>query len=514
MFLDADCPTNKIDSNVTGLRYAWEECLKQLPASPVWRALEPNSYADLGGNVTTVARNPISQNRSRKKGTVTDLDASGGFNQDLTQNNTFDLAQAFMFAAARQKATTTPINSDTPVVITGVAAADDTYDAAAGLAVFKPGDLVYATGFSVSANNGLKTVTAATAIGVTVSQALADEAAPPAGAALACVGYVGAAADLSITLNGLLVRLTSAGAINFTTLGLIPGEWVFVGGDAAGSHFANNVGFARISVITSAYLEFDKVTWTGAAEAGTGLSVQLYFGDVLRNESDPALIRRGTVQLERTLGQDADGVMSEYLIGAVANELTINVAQADKVTIDMGFVACDVEQRTGLVGVKAGARPTLRATDAFNTSSDFRRIKLASVSELDGAVTPLFGFATDLSITVNNNVSPNKAVGTLGAFEVSAGTFEVGGEITAYFASIAAVQAVRNNADITFDMILVKNNAGMLADIPLLALGNGRLAVEQDQPITVPLETMAAESKFGHTLLLQSFSYLPNRASQ
>jgi hypothetical protein len=48
--------------------------------------------------------------------------------------------------------------------------------------------------------------------------------------------------------------------------------------------------------------------------------------------------------------------------------------------------------------------------------------------------------------------------------------------------------------------------------MPLLSLGDGRLNVEQDQPITLPLDTNAAESKFGHTLLYQSFPYLPTAA--
>lgn len=512
MFPNADCPSNKIDSNVTGLRYAWEECLKQLPASPVWHALEPNSYSDFGGNITTVARNPINPSRQRKKGTVTDLEASGGFNQDLTQNNTTDLLQGFFFAAAREKATTAGINDETPVAITGVTAVDDTYAAAAGLDVFKVGDIVMASGFSVAANNGIKTVTAVTAGTVAVGTALTDEAAPPAGAKLSVIGHAGVAADLSITMNGLLVRLVSAGATDFTDLGLILGEWVFIGGDGGSAHFANNYGFARISAIDAGYLEFDKVSWTPQAEAGAGLTVPVFFGTVIRNESDPGLIKRGTIQLERTLGQDADGTMSEYLVGAVPNELTLNAAQADKVTIDLGFVACDSEQRTGLQGLKPGARPALLSTDAFNTSSDFSRIKLASVSAVDAAPVPLFAFATDMSLTINNNVSPNKALGVLGAFDTTAGTFEVGGEITAYFASVAAVQAVRNNADITMDIIMVKNNAGLLFDVPLLALGNGRINIEQDQPVTVPLETNAAESKFGHTLLFQSFPYLPTLA--
>lgn len=512
MFLDADCPSNKIDSNVTGLRYAWEECLKELPASPVWHALEPNSYNDFGATINTVARNPINPSRQRKKGTTVGVDASGGFNQDLTFNNTTDLLQGFFFAGAREKATTQPLNA-AAVVITGVTTADDTYAAAAGLGVFAPGDIIAASGFSNAANNGIKTVTAADADGVTVTQNLVDEPAPPAGAKLVKVGIVGTAADLSIAMNGQLVRLVSAAAEDFTTLGLIPGEWIFIGDDGAGQSFANNVGFARISTIAAGYLEFDKVSWTPQAEAGAGLTIRLYFGTVIRNEPDPALIKRGSLQLERTLGQDADGTMSEYLVGAVPNELTVNVAQEDKVTIDMSFVACDSEQRSGLEGLKGGTRPNLEAFDAFNTTSDFSRIKLASVSNVNAAPSPLFAFATDLSLTVNNNVSANKAIGVMGAMDLTAGTFEVGGEITAYFASVAAVQAVRNNADITLDIIMVKNNVGLLFDIPLLSLGNGRLNVEQDQAITVPLETNAAESKFGHTLLFQSFPYLPALAA-
>jgi hypothetical protein len=502
---------DKVDSNITGLRFAEEASLKVLPGSPVWYPLEPNSYSDFGGQLATIARNPINPSRQRKKGVITDLDASGGFNQDLTFNNSTRVLQGFFFANAREKATTQALNT-AAVVITGILAANDDYTAAAGLpTTIIPGDLVYASGFGVTANNGLKTSNAiSTGIAISVSDSLADEAVPPAAAKVELVGHQFASADVSIAMNGTLPQLVSS-AVTMTTLPLIPGEWVYIGDEVAGNVFVNNQGYARIKRITATFIEFDKTTWTPQAEAGTGKTIRIYYGSVIKNEPLPADIIRRTYNVERTLGVDVNGTMSEYLVGAVANELTVNVEQADKVTIDLTFIACDNEQRNGLTGVKAGTRPTLVSEDAYNTSSDFARIKLAVVTD-DTDVLPLFAFATQLTLSVNNNVTPNKAIGVLGAFDTSAGTFEVGGNITAYFASIDAVQSVRNNADITLDIILAKDQKAIIIDIPLLSLGDGRLAVEQDQAIQLPLETNAAESSFGHTLLFQSFPYLPTTA--
>lgn len=75
-----------------------------------------------------------------------------------------------------------------------------------------------------------------------------------------------------------------------------------------------------------------------------------------------------------------------------------------------------------------------------------------------------------------------------------------------------AVNAVRNNESVSMDLVLVKDNIGIVWDIPLMTLGNGMVAVEQDQAITVPLDMMAAQSSFGHTLLYVNFPYLPNAA--
>lgn len=502
---------DKQDSNLTGLRYAEEASLKVLPGSPVWHGLEPNSYNDFGGQLSLVARNPINAGRQRKKGSITDLDAAGGINQDLTPNNLTRLMQGFLFCDAREKVTTAGLNA-VATVVTGVTAASDTFAAAAGLGGFLVGALVQSKGFGVPANNRINVVVSRTASTLVVDNALADEVAPPATATLRTVGHQLGAGTSSIAMNGSLVRLVDS-ATDMTTLGLIAGEWVYVGGDAAASEFDTNAGgWARISAIAAGYLEFDKVSWAASAETGTGKSIQLFFGTLLKNELGD-LIKRRTYQIERTVGRDDDGVMSEYLVGAVCNEFSLNIEKASLANVDLSFVALDNEQRTGLQGVKAGDRPSLLSEAAFNTSSDVKRIKLGIAANDNALVSPLFAFTDTLSLTINNGVTPNKAIGVLGGFDTSVGTFEVGGSLTSYFANIEAVQAVRNNADVTLDILLLKQNEGLLFDVPLLSLGDGRLNVEQDSPIMIPLENNAAESKFGNTLTFMQFSYLPDKAT-
>lgn len=630
--------TATIDSNITGLRYAEEETLKVLPASPVWYQADPNGYDDFGGETKLIARNPINPSRQRKKGVITDLDAKGGFGQDWTQTNSMRLMQGFFFASLREKTTNLPMNDSaldvaavgtlTAVTIanndtvtlgaktytfktaltptanevliggsvsdsldnliaaitagagsgtlyaagttinlqaTAAAGAGDTVVATALIAgvagnsiastasltsgswgastltggadnntatitavnggtktisidstgaSYLASDLVKASGFLEAANNGLKTVASSTASTVVVAETMATET-TPATAKIQKVGYQFAASVATIDVSGSYPKLVRAsGAKDFTTFGLIPGEWVYIGGDSVASAFAvaANNGFARVKSVAATYIEFDETFATMATDAGTGKTIQLFYGNVLKNESDPDLIIRRSYNLERTIGEDDDGTMSEYLVGAVANELAIQIKQADKLMVNCNFMACDHEQRDGATGVKAGSRPTLETSDAFNTSSDFTHIKMFSVVEGQANVTPLFAYLTDMTVNIKNGVNPLKAVGTLGAFEMSSGTFEVGGQVTAYFADVAAASAVRNNEDVALVMALAKNNAGFVLDTPLLALGDGRLKVEQDKPITIPLKTDAAECAAGYTLLLNEFPYLPSVA--
>ncbi len=503
----------KIDSNVSGLRYAEEVSLGVLPGSPVWIPLEPNSYADFGGEITTIARTPINQSRQRKKGVVADLDASGGFNTDLTQENLQDILQGFFFADLRTK-------DELAVATVDTGGVTDDFEPAAEGDGYVANDLLFAKGFDDTINNGIHLVTGVPiATEVIVATSLATATGQTGTISRVGFQYTTTDADIDVA-TGPLPRLTSTK--DPTDFGIIPGELVFIGGDGAAEDFVNavNNGFKRVRSVAATYIEFDKSDSTMVVETGTGLDIRIFFGRVLKNELGASIVRR-TYQLERTLGAPDDAspadVQAEYLVGAVPGIAEFNIAQADKLLVDLSFVGQDFEQIDGPTSLKSGTRPAIVEADAFNTSSDVSRIRMSQVVAGDEAPTPLFAFITDLTLSINNNLTPNKAIGVLGSFEVTAGTFEVGGSLTAYFADVAAVAAVRANSDITIDAVFVKANQGVSFDIPLITLGDGRPNVEQDAAITLPLNMAAGtgakiDPTMDHTLLMVFFDYLPTAA--
>ena len=504
---------DKIDSNATGLRFAEETSIGVVSGSATWYPLEPNSYDNFGGEITTVARNPINSGRQNQKGVTVDLDASGGFNTDWTQENLQRIMQGFFFADFRRKGeeivTAVDIDASNP----------DEFEVASTTG-FLANDIIQGQNFTNTGNNGIFVVTAVVAdTSVEVADgSLTAEASPPSDAQIVVVGHRFAAGDLDVDASGSLPQLTTVSK-DLTELGLIPGEWIYIGGDTAALAFTNavNNGWVRVQSIAANAIVLDKASGTMVTEASSTETIEVYFGRVLKNESDSSNQVRRTYQLERQLGASDNAlpaqIQSEYLVGSVPNELTINFNTADKVTADLSFVSTDNEQRTGATGVKTGTRPAIVSADAYNTSNDVSRLKMSILDPANENPSALFAYLTEFTISINNNVSPNKAVSVLGAFDVTAGQFVVSGNATAYFSNVTAVQAVRNNSDVTIEVALVKSNAGIFIDIPLIALGDGRLDIEQDEPITLPLElNAAADRTFDHTLMMIFFDYLPDAA--
>ncbi len=504
---------SSISSNATGLKIAEESTPGVLlgTSADIFRTYEPNTYADFGAEIGTTPRAPINPSRQRKKGVTTSLNASGGFNTDLTQNNLQDIFQGFLYADHRSK---------DELSVTTTTGATETYNVAAGGAGFIAGDLLFAKDFAIAGTNGLKTVASSTATTVVVNEDIEDDTT----GIISKVGHQAGAGDIDVDASGTLPTLTST-TFDFTTLGLVPGEFIYIGGDTVGELFltAANNGFKRVRSITANVLTIDKSDSTMVTEASTAETIRIYIGRALKNESDPTLQVIRTYTCERTLGAPDDAspaqVQADGLTGAYPNEMTFNLPPEDKVTMDLGFVALSgltVDGPTALPSAAGTIVPVAEAS-AFNTSSDFSRIRLATAGSTDEAPTPLFTFVEEITLTINNNVTPNPALAVLGAAVVSLGTFEVGGSLTAFFQDTVATTAVTNNTNLTLDFALVKENAGMVFDVPLLTLGDGRPTVELDAPIKLPLGTEAAtaaliDSTLDHTLFVVFFDYLPTAA--
>lgn len=509
---------NRINSNIAETRYSEETSFGVADGSAVWGLLEVNSFSEARGQYTKAVRNPIASDRQRRKGVTVDLDAQVGFQADLTQYNLQDLFQGLMFANFRAK---TEFGGAGEVVSVN---SSNQFTAASGLTAFAVGDLVVLrNGTQVAGNsNRVLRVTAATGTLLTVAQTLVAETLPT-GAKLVKVGVRTAAGDLDVNAAGAFPVITST-TLNFSTLGLTPGEFIWIGGDDSLTTFstaANNC-LARVRTVSANSITIDKAS-KGAmvTEANTLNTVEIYVGRVLKNEQVANQVRR-TYQVERQLGAPDDAspsqIQSEYFTGCVFNEAVFNIAAAEKLTVDCKFVSADQETRTGVTGLKAGTRPAIENASGYNGASDNKRIRLSKVVAGDEAPTPLNALFPSCTVTVNNGVEPLKAIGRLGAFDMSEGDFTVNVSVSGYFTSLDSIAAVRNNESLTFDCYEYLNNQGWVFDMPLVTAGDGSVTVEKDKPMMIPLTLEAAsgeevDTNLDHTLCMTWFDGLPNLAA-
>lgn len=515
----AFAPMDHQNGSLTSLYAAEEATPGVLPANPIWEEREPNSYADFGGAYTMSRRSPLTHDRQGRRGEVSDNSPTIGYQEDLTPTNMIRPMRSFLFAEARQRPSTAPINDPVPVVITNTTAAQ--FNAAAGLDRFRIGHIVKPRGFAEpGTNDAIRVVTAAGALQLTVAPGgMTPEADAPDDAVLEAVGFQFAAGDLTLTVlaDGIILTTDMAG-VDFTTMDFVPGEWHFIGGDTAVTRFgepgADNAPFyAQLDTVTPTVLAYRKTTGVQVTNAGAAKTIQIFFGTVVRNEDDCELIREITFTHERQYGCGV-GAEAEYVQGDYANQMTITVptpAADAKVTVDLGFIGLTSFERTtdedllsdGDVRIAAPNEP------AFKPGLDVYQQKLTVLDPGTLNPSPLVAYSSTSSLTINNQLSGIKAVETFGNAGVSIGELMVTGSITGFFTGVSQSRPVRLGKEATWHLILTKANSAIIFDIASLSLGNGRSAVAANTPVTIPLDTAAAKGKHGYSLLVTFLRYVP-----
>jgi len=508
---------SRVSTNEISLAYTIESSLATLPGSPTWYLAEPNEIGKFGAEIKTVARAPISKNRQRRKGAVVDLDSGVEFATDLTISEFVNFAEGFWFASA--------VNSEMIIPVTNVDGTDNEYDVAAlsstqaGKLQWESGGLatlVYARGFSNAANNGLKVLdhdpaTSGTAVGVT-DTGLVDET-PPSNAVIELCGVRGKTGDLAITVSGGIATLTNGNnavtsGLDFSTLGLTVGQYIHVGGLTGSNQFSAGVGYGRITALSATSMTLDRLSGTLATDNGSGDTVDLLFGRFIRNvATDHANYINRSFQFEMAL-PDLDSVGTDeymYAKGNYCDEMTINLPLVNKATIDYSFIGTDTENPTTSRKTNASSALNPTMTEAVGTSSDIARLRIMNVDE-----TGLMTDFKSVEITLKNNVSADKIIGTLGAVYMNTGLFEVDISATALFTEGAVVDAMRENTTVAMDWAVDNSDGRMWFDIPSMTIGGGNLNFPINEAVQMEVSALAfQDATLGTSLSVSVFPVVP-----
>lgn len=475
----ADCPSIGTNVNATSLAVALG-C--SADADTVWYYQQPNDISSFSNTITKVARSPISLDRQRRKGGVTDLEAAPAFPQDTTIDTVAFWAPVMHFT--RWKG---PAAGAFGYGVTGVLASGYEVDHKGNL---PENTLVIASGFTESQNNGLKVVGAGSTINEIKTTGLVVET-PEKTATLHECGYRADEGDIVLDSIGNLTSTT----LDFTTLPLNVGAHIYVKGLATS-------GLARIRAIAANQLTLDNWNQTITDDPGTSKTADIYYGMWCRNVpvTDPDFTVN-SLMIE--VGYDFPGGRKyEYAEGCVLNTTALAMPLTEKSTFDFATVSKIVNPPVD--SRRAGTFKNFTANEQFNTSEDIARLKISGV-DTTGDTT----YFTECTVNVNNNVTAKKVLGHLGAIDMLYGNFEVNSSMTALFDDPEVPAAIVNNTTAGFTVALDNNDGMVVIDQPEITLGNGEKSFPTGDKVEIALENDAFGSSMGYTQSVTLFRYNP-----
>lgn len=469
------------DVNATRLSVA--KVCEPVSGTP-WAVQQPNEISSFSADITKTQRTPISTDRAARKGTVTNIEVAPAFQTDITLDTFRYWGDGFLYS---RWVGAGAVNID----VVDVDA--DSYNVGAMASALTAGTLIYATGFSLAANNGLKTVgsgSTTTEISVT---GLAVEASPPAEARIYVVGRAATTGDIAVNANGQLTSTT----LDFTTLGFVKGQYIYIDG------FTQTVTskLARIEAVTANLVTLDNSEFV--TEAGTGKTVRIFTSSFVRNVPvDSADYVKTEYTMEARY--NTDPVIYEYARAVAANQMTINAPLTEKMTMDLTFVAQDLSEPVDTPLPGSGYFEFVD-NEAYNTVTNLNRVRLTGIDE-----SGLSTYLKDTTVTINNNVSGENVLGVMGAAFTNLGNLEVTLDTETVMTDGAVLAAIRNNATVNFELAGVNGDGAIVVNIPSMTLGDGskNLATGEKVKVTVA-GTAHEEESIGFTIGFSLFPYLP-----
>jgi len=362
---------------------------------------------------------------------------------------------------------------------------------------FKQYMLIACSGFAAAGNN--RTVvagSASSATSIVITSGVTD-ASPQIGARVKQIGFQGPSGDLVAVAGGLGTQGLTSTTLDFTTMNLAAGMWVYVGGPTSGVAFATagTKGFCRILSVAAHTLLFDVVPPNWAADAGASKTVNVYVGDYLREGTTR---RSYTIELQY---QDLAVPEFEYYSGMVPTSLALT-AQAKTVlgvkTTFMGVTAADSTTQA------SGATYTAAPTNDIMTGAS----NVGFVYE-GGAPTPGANFVLGADLTITNNLRRNIALGSLATVDIGVGQLLVSGELNMYYGSNAILTQIRNSTASGYAVQFMDNNGtqALLLDCPKIKFNDGNPTVpgiDTDRMLAARFDAIMHPT-LGYTIHAQRF---------
>jgi len=474
------CDNRAADGSATSISL----CRVNEPDSgTVWTYQEPNEVSSWGASLETVARQPLSLDRAARKGTVTSLSAEAGFTADQFIDNLAYLLDALVFSVWKG-------NNPNGTASTGATASG--YSVVSGGTAFTQGTLVYVSGFDMAANNGLKVVgSGSTNTNIAVTGLTVDTSTGTVYKA----GIRYSTGSLTMDAQGNLV--SAATAIDFTTLGLTPGQVIGLTGFSTDAD-----GTARVRQVTATQITLDHHSGTPAAITPSG-NVDLYIGSFVRNVSMDNVDYQ-CVPYTGEARYNTTPTTYEYARGMLLNQIAFNNSLEDKTTLETTFICEDVEAMTETR--LPGIWENYDRTEAFNTSADFTDLRLFITGDLTGDTT----FFKDTTLTINNNLSGESVLGKLGPEFINLGDFAVTLDTEVVLTDTRVAAAIRNNTTCGLQYTQQNNDGAIVVDLPTMTLGDGAKNIAANEKVKLTTTgTAFLDDDYGYVVGFSLFPYLP-----
>lgn len=469
------------------------------PANPVFKNLRITGTPSLAGAPQTVTSNEIRSDRQVSDLILVAKQAGGDLAGELsfnTYDDDFEEALQSTWAANPNiiVATLDTEISDVSATVLTVVTPQGT--------PFKTGMLVLTTGFTTAANNNIiSRVVSSTATSITFPAAsFTIEGAPiPVGATARVVGFQAAtAADVQANSAGL-----TSTTLDFTTLGIVAGQWLKVGGTAANTFFATaaNNDWVRVQSVAAHALVFDRKPVGWATDTATGVLLEVFMGDFLTNSTTK---RSNTVERQYL---DQSPVLYEYLTGLTLDKFSLTADAAKIVTTTRSYIGASSSDTTtrisGATDIAAGSNTII------NASSNVGRIGF------NGATITGPNFVMTATMDISNNIRRQQAVGSIGAVGTGNGEFTVTGTLKTYFGDKTVLDIVNSNALASFDIRLGGADtlkSTYVLDFPSIKLSSGAPDVSgknADVMLTAGFQAIR-DATLGYTMSAGRFWYLPS----